>query len=129
MYDLDKISQDVDNAVKKYKGWRGAAKSSGINMASLESYFAKTVKEPREPNIRKLADAMGRDITYYYKTPGQDVEKKEGKTVPMEEHMQLLKEHVACLKELNDARKQINRLTALPTGADAPVASSGEGGR
>jgi hypothetical protein len=46
----------------------------------------------------------------------------------MEEHMQLLKEHVTCLKELNEARKQVNRLTATPVGADASAASLEKGG-
>jgi hypothetical protein len=56
MYDIDKISHDIDILVKKSGSWRAAVRASKINKASLENYFAKTTKEPREPNIKKLAD-------------------------------------------------------------------------
>jgi hypothetical protein len=57
-----------------------------------------------------------------------EVKKGEDKTVPMEEHMHLMREHIACLKELNEARKQINKFTAIPAGADVSAASSGKRG-
>jgi ribosomal protein S6 len=113
MYDLDKISQDIDLAVKKCGSWRAAVKATGINKASLENYYAKTTKEPREPNIRKLAIYMHKDITCYYKIPNsQATEPAQTQDWRDEELYKSLRREVDFLRELvvktRDEMKDLN---------------------
>ena len=99
-YDYKKIGEYCDLKASQIKD-----RANGV--VEIKLYLASKLEKELKINGDWLLTGQG-----------EMIKKGEEKTVPMEDHMLLLKDHVACLKELKAAYNKIERLEAPPTGAE-----------